>query len=32
LQKAKRLKELEQTITEEKVFAFLLTQSTVTES
>ncbi len=32
LQKAKRLKELEQTITEEKVFAFLLAQSTVTES
>jgi trigger factor len=32
LQKAKRLKELEQSITEEKVFAFLLAQSTVTES
>jgi trigger factor len=32
LQKAKRLKELEQTITEEKVYGFLLAQSTVTES
>ncbi len=32
LQKAGRLKELEQTITEERVFAFLLSQSTVTES
>jgi trigger factor len=31
LQKAKRLKELEQTITEEKVYGFLLAQSTVTE-
>jgi trigger factor len=32
LQKAERLKELEQSITEEKVFAHLLAQSTVTES
>jgi trigger factor len=32
LQKAKRLKELEQSITEEKVFTHLLAQSTVTES
>jgi FKBP-type peptidyl-prolyl cis-trans isomerase (trigger factor) len=32
LQKAQRLKELEQTITEEKVFNHLLAQSTVTES
>lgn len=32
LQKANRLKELEQTITEDKVFDFLLSQSTVTES
>ncbi|MGZ8392329.1 MAG: trigger factor [Gemmatimonadales bacterium] len=31
LEKAKRLGELERTITEEKVFAFLLTQSTVEE-
>jgi FKBP-type peptidyl-prolyl cis-trans isomerase (trigger factor) len=32
LQKANRLKELEQSIIEEKVFDFLLSQSTVTES
>ena len=32
LQKEKRIKELERSITEEKVFAFLLEQSTVTES
>lgn len=32
LQKADRLKELEQTLTEDKVFEFLLSQSTVTES
>ena len=32
LQKEKRIKELERNITEEKVFAFLLEQSTVTES
>jgi trigger factor len=32
LQKAQRLKELEQSITEEKVFTHLLAQSTVTES
>lgn len=32
LQKANRIRELERSITEEKVFAFLLEQSTVTES
>ena len=32
LQKDNRIKELERSITEEKVFAFLLEQSTVTES
>jgi len=32
LQKAGRLKELERQITEEKVFAYLLQQSTVTEA
>lgn len=32
LQKANRLRDLERTITEEKVFAYLLAQSTVTES
>ena len=32
LQKNQRLKELEQAITEEKVFSHLLAQSTVTES
>jgi FKBP-type peptidyl-prolyl cis-trans isomerase (trigger factor) len=32
LQKAQRLKEVEQSITEEKVFAHLLAQSTVRES
>jgi hypothetical protein len=32
LQKENRIKELERSITEEKVFTFLLDQSTVTES
>ena len=32
LQKENRLKELERSITEDKVFAFLIEQSTVTES